>query len=156
ALLQALTREQRTLYFQRIALVERERAANNAGRAEELLEACPLSLRGWEWHYLKRPRHQGAVTFRGHSAWVTGVAFSPDGKSIASASSLFLYTVGEITIWDRTTGKAIRSLFGHALPVSGVAFSPDGKLLASAGWDRTVRVWDVATGKELHKLDGHT
>src|SRR5262249_20706507 len=56
ALEQALEREQETLYFQRIGLAERELAAKNVGRAEELLEECPLRLRGWEWHFLKRLR----------------------------------------------------------------------------------------------------
>ncbi len=154
--LRALQSEQRALYFQRMALTEREQAANNGGRAEELLESCPLHLRGWEWHYLKRRPHQGPLTFRGHSAWVTGVAFSPDGKLVASASSLLSGALGEVKVWDRTTGKEVHRLLGHAGPAAAVAFSPDGKLLASAGWDRTVKVWDVAKGKELHTLRGHT
>src|SRR5262245_14401323 len=106
-LLQVLKREQRTLYFQRIALTERERAANNRARAEELLEACPLALRGWEWYYLKRRSHQEPLTIRGHRFWVTGVAFSPDGKLVASASSLLSGTLGEVKVWDRTTGKEV-------------------------------------------------
>jgi len=154
-LLQALKREQGTLYFQRMALTEREQAANNRGRAEELLEACPLYLRGWEWHYLKRRSSQGPLTFRGHSGWVTGVAFSPDGKLVASASWLRPGALGEVKIWDRTTGREVHRLLGHAGPVRGVAFGPNGKLLASASWDRTVKVWDLVSGKELHTLRGH-
>src|SRR5262249_23319533 len=154
--LEALQRELHALYFQRIALTEREQAANNGGRAEELLEACPLNLRGWEWHYLKRRPYQGPLTFQGHSAWVTGVAFSPDGKHVASASSQLNGLLGEVKVWDRTTGKEVHQFLGHTLPVSGVAFSPDGKLLASAGWDGTVGVWDLTTGKERHRpLRGH-
>src|SRR5262249_49195175 len=53
----AVNRElQTTLYYHRIALAEREWSANNLGRVEELLEACPPDLRDWEWHYLKRLR----------------------------------------------------------------------------------------------------
>jgi eukaryotic-like serine/threonine-protein kinase len=154
-LLQALKREQRTLYFQWIALTERERAANNRARAEELLEGCPLELRGWEWYYLKRRSHQEPLTIRGHSFWVTGVAFSPDGKLVASASSLLSGTLGEVKVWDRTTGKEVHHFLDHAGPAVSVAFSPDGKRLASAGWDRTVKVRDLVGGKEPHTLRGH-
>ncbi|HEY7330525.1 MAG TPA: protein kinase [Gemmataceae bacterium] len=144
------------LYFQRINSVEGELAANNIARAEELLDDCPFSLRGWEWHYLKRRRHQAPLTFRGHNNWVWGVAVSPDGKLVASASTVSANTVGEIKIWDSATGRVQQTLLGHAGPVLGVAFSPDGKRLASAGSDRTVKVWDVATGRELHTLHGHS
>jgi WD40 repeat protein/serine/threonine protein kinase len=156
ALLRSLKREERISYFQRIAVVDRELAANNIGRAEELLDDCPLELRGWEWHYLKRRRYQEPFTFRGHGDWVSSVAFNPDGTLVASASALVPLPLGEIKVWDRTTGKLLHNLLAHAGPVSGVAFSPDGKRLASASWDRTVKVWDLATGKALHTLRGHT
>jgi WD40 repeat protein/serine/threonine protein kinase len=150
----SLKREQRTSYFQRLALAERELAANIVGRAEELLDECPAALRGWEWHYLKR-RPYGPLTFRGHSSWVFSAAFSPDGKTVASASSLFFDTLGEIKIWDRATGQEVHRLLRHVRPVAAVAFSPDGKFLASGGWDGTVRVWDTRTGKHLRELAGH-
>jgi WD40 repeat protein/serine/threonine protein kinase len=146
---------ERALYFQRIASAERELATNNAARAEELLEECPLPLRGWEWHYLKRLRYQPPLTFQGNGHWVMGVAFSPDGKQVASASAVLLGALGEIKVWDRATGKVRHTLLGHTFPVVGVAFGPDGKRLASAGWDKTVKVWDVATGKLLRTLRGH-
>src|SRR5207245_3268213 len=47
---------QQNLYYHRIALAEREWSANNLSRVEQLLDACPPDLRGWEWHYLKRLR----------------------------------------------------------------------------------------------------
>jgi WD40 repeat protein/serine/threonine protein kinase len=147
----------RALYFQRIASAQGELEANNVGRAEELLEECPVQLRGWEWDYLKRRRYQTPLTFRGHSAWVIAVAFSPDGKKVASASSVLNNRLGEIKIWDRATGRVLLTLPpAHLGPVVGVAFSPDGKHLASAGWDKTAIVWDAATGKRLHTLSGHS
>jgi WD40 repeat protein/serine/threonine protein kinase len=159
---EALDRETRAkeelihaLYFQRIDSAQGELAANNIPRAEELLDDCPPALRGWEWHYLKRRRHQAPLTFRGHNNWVWGVALSPDGKLVASASTVSAKTVGEIKIWERATGQVQHTLLGHVGLVLGVAFSPDGKRLASAGSDRTVKVWDVATGRELHALRGH-
>ena len=152
ALVKSLEREERTSYFRSIALAERELAANNVGSPpRNYSTTARADLRGWEWHYLKR-RPYGPFTFRGHNSWVLGVAFSPDGKLVASASSRLAHTLGEIKVWDRTTGKEVYRLLGHIGPVDGVAFSPDGKLLASAGWDRTVKIWDIATGKERHTL----
>ena len=90
-----------------------------------------------------RLRHFGNV----HGAF--GVAFSPDGKVLAS--------VGEdrrIRLWDAATGRPLRTLAGHEDTISRIAFAPTGKLLASASHDSTVRLWDTATGKELRQLQG--
>jgi len=64
------------------------------------------------------------------------VAFSPDGRLLASASE-----DKTVRLWDPVTGQHQRTLTGHAGPVRSVAFSPDGRLLASAGDDGTVRLW---------------
>jgi WD40 repeat protein len=144
----ALKRERRTLYLKSIALAERELAANNIGRLEEILDDCPLDLRGWEWSYLRHSR--GPFTFQGHSSWVFGVAFSPDGKHVASANK-----TGEVKVWQRATGEVVHRLLGHGAPAFAVAFHPGGKRLASAGWDNTVRIWDLETGKQVHSLTGH-
>src|SRR5262249_44157690 len=77
----------------------------------------------------------------------SGVAVSPDGTRIASAS----YD-GTVRLWDARTGHGLRVLTGHAGMVLVVAFSPDGRLLASAGFDGTVRLWDPASGQELRAL----
>jgi WD40 repeat protein/serine/threonine protein kinase len=85
---------------------------------------------------------------RGHSWHIRGLAYSPDGRLLASAS-----TDGTVRLWDVTTGKETDSSpLRHAGPVLGVAFRPDGRRLASAGWDRTVRIWDTTTWKQLHVL----
>jgi WD40 repeat protein/energy-coupling factor transporter ATP-binding protein EcfA2 len=79
----------------------------------------------------------------GHTASVNGVAFSPDGKLLASASddrTVRLWEVASI----RSHGQP---LTGHTDFVNGVAFSPDGKLVASTSSDGTVRLWEVATGR---------
>ncbi len=79
------------------------------------------------------------------------IAFSPDGKTLASASLSLDRTV---RLWNVATGELIRPLEGHASMVLSVAFSPDGKILASASSDRTVRLWNVVTG-ELIQLVEH-
>ena len=91
------------------------------------------------------------ATLKGHTDAVYSVAFSPDGKTLASGS-------GDKTIklWDVATGKEQATLKGHTELVSSVAFSPDGKTLASGSEDQTIKLWDVATGKEQATLKGHT
>ena len=87
----------------------------------------------------------------GHSLGVTSVAFSPDGKLLASGSA-----DNSIKLWNVASGRELRTLSGHTAPVSSVAFSPDGKVLASGSWDTTIKLWDVASGRELRTLTGHT
>src|SRR5579871_1471396 len=70
---------------------------------------------------------------------ILSIAFSPDGKLLASAGSDKL-----VRIWSVSTGKVVHTLKGHTDQVNGVAFSPDGKLLASASDDQTARLWSVA------------
>jgi len=92
-----------------------------------------------------------AQTLSGHSDAVLSVAFSPDGKVLASGS----YDK-TIELWEVATGRKITSLTGHSNYVLSVAFSPDGKVLASGSSDKTIKLWEVATGREINTLSGHS
>ena len=82
---------------------------------------------------------------------VKSVAFSPDGKTLASGGG-----DNVIHLWDIGTGKRKMTLVGHTHWVFSLAFSPDGKTLASGSVDSDIRLWDPHTGQHKKTLTGHT
>lgn len=82
---------------------------------------------------------------------VTAVVFSPDSKTILSASK-----DKTAKLWDVTTGRVVGTFEGHSATVNAVAFSADGSRILSASDDKTVKLWDVATGRLLRTFVGHS
>ncbi|MBI4752712.1 MAG: AAA-like domain-containing protein, partial [Acidobacteria bacterium] len=108
-------------------------------------------LRGFEWYYLQEQYPWVLTNLTGHTASVSSVAFSPDGKRLATGS-----WDNTVKVWDVATWQAVATLTGHTDSVFSVAFSPDGNRLATGSLDNTVKVWDVATWQAVATLTGHT
>jgi len=113
------------------------------------------------------------MTFKAHKGGVRALAFSPNGKLLASGGAVPSeepgekgYARGEVILWDAATGEKRRVLVGHPGEVNCLAFSPDGKILVSGGQRQyllvnpdtaqNLKVWDVPTGKEIITLLGQT
>jgi len=85
-------------------------------------------------------------TLTGHTNWVNSVAYSPDGRTLASGSN-----DNTIKLWDSASGQLLRTLTGHTNYVQSVAFSADGRTLASGSFDTTIMLWDVSKANEASK-----
>lgn len=89
-------------------------------------------------------------TIPAHQAAVAGVAFSLDGRYLASGSA-----DSTVRVWEVASGELLLTLGGDGGPVSCVAFSPDGRWLASGSADNVIRIWDAASGALVRTLSGH-
>jgi WD40 repeat protein len=133
-------------------MAKRGDAALEGGRLLQATEAFRQAR--WQLPYLpadfpaKVSRVLGSLRLR-HGREVTSLAWSPDGKRLASASK-----DRTVRVWDMGNGQEVLRCRGHNDNVNAVAFSPDGKLIASAGGEPEVRLWDAATGKDLRTLKG--
>ena len=84
----------------------------------------------------------------GHRSEVRSVAFSPDGKNLATGSDDKI-----VQLWQVGSGKNIRAFSGHQNTILSVAFSSDGKTLASGSSDNSVRLWQINSGREIRSLE---
>src|SRR5262245_1646864 len=110
-----------------------------------LLLLCLPGLSAAQW------KERG--TLKGHTGWVGGIAFSADGKYLATAS-----TDRTVRLWDAHHLAPVGTFRGHDDIVCAVAFSPDGQLLATGSFDGTARLWSIVPRKTppvRHVFKGH-
>jgi len=143
---------QRMLYASDVSLGQQAWEAGNASRVLDLLlrhrpEPGQADLRGFEWYYLWRLCHSERLTLCGHAGRVGRVAFSSDGKTLATGSE-------DMTakLWDVETGRELLSFQDHASGVSAVALASDGTALAALGRTGALTIWDTATGAKRMTL----
>ncbi len=147
---EAKQRAEQNLYYAQIVLAQQKWLSAEVAESERILDACPEPFRHWEWGYLKRLCHLELRTLRSPAGGVLSLAYSPDGKQLATSRN------GAVDIWD-TGGQRLRELKAPAAGlVLAVAFSPDGKWLATGSSDGVARTWDAATGRELLAFRGHS
>src|SRR6266700_3260534 len=98
------------------------------------------------------PAQRAAITaYHGLTSTVFAVAWSPDGRRIASGGN-----DSTVQVWDGASAHRLLTFTRHTAPVRGVAWSPDGTRIASASQDGTVQVWDAKSGRHVLIYRGQT
>jgi WD40 repeat protein len=116
--------------------------ATGGGGTDQQGKALPGQLKMWNLE-----NNQEIANLQGHKEMVNAVAFTHDGKILASGSQ-----DKTIRLWDTDMAKELAVLKGHTGAVNSLVFTKDGKTLISGSYDRTIKIWDVEKRKELKTL----
>ena len=133
--------EEYEAYIAQIGLANAKINENAYDFALQLLNAAKPELRNWEWGRLTHLCRLGAANYK-RGGPVDAVAYSPDGKSIATGDM-----AGKLTVRDAQTG-AVKFDVPHGQYVLSVAYSPDGKQIATGSSDKSIQIVDAATRQE--------
>ena len=143
-------RAEQQLYLSKLYRGARDIESHRHHQAAAVIATIPFPARQWEARYLARQAAGTPLTLHGHEGPIDCLAYSPDGRRIASC--------GEdrtIRVWDANTGEEILTLQGHEQYIASIAYSPDGESIVSGAGDNMVKVWDVKTGAEKISFAGH-
>jgi WD40 repeat protein len=156
----------RNLYLAQMGQAHLAWKDGQVGRVLDLLESQEPQrngghdFRGFEWYYLQRLCRASHTILARQQKPLHGVAYSPDGTIVASASAPSVVarpergaevTPGEIKLWESATGKELGSLQGYSAfaTLGSLAFSPDGRSIAAFGGN-SIRVWETQSSKVSH------
>jgi hypothetical protein len=151
-------RAHQNLYAADISQIQHALATDNLRQARELLhlqipKPGEHDLRGFEWRYLwQQCQGEELFTLHGHEASVDSVSFSPDGRTLATASWAKA-AAAPVKIWDLATRQLIATLNTHTDDVSSVCFSPGGELLVTASLT-SVWIWNATNFQRVRSLPG--
>lgn len=150
---EALARADNSLYFNNVALAHQGLGQGDVAQARSMLERCLPApggpdRRGWEWHYLQAQANLGRRAGMRHEfgewGWIYEVAWSPDGRRLASVGGPVAGTnPGELKLWDVASGRCQATLPMSGGAVWTVAWHPNGRTLVTGDRAHRVLEWDV-------------
>jgi WD40 repeat protein len=138
--------DQAKLYASDVARASRDIAAGQFDQADDVLAGCPVNLRSWDWHYLRRLCRAIRLRLDGHAGLVRSVCYGPRGQRLLTGSK-----DGTARLWNLSNGEELHSFGGHQGSVIA-CFIAQGRRVATAGADQHVIVRDARTGKQIQKL----
>jgi WD40 repeat protein len=164
--LRRLAQEQLEIANRRVYISDLRTAqrAWEQGKAVRLLQFLEMhrpqfeqdDLRGWEWYYLRGLAFDGEHVLAGHLSYVDSLAWGPDGKWLASASSDVAVDTRPLQIWNTTTWQEVAPLRSAAKGITALAWAVGGDKVATGTLRGTVQVWDARQSEPIRTLKDHT